>query len=210
MKAMLPNAVFIGFTGTPLLNKDKQTSLEVFGKYIHTYKFNEGVEDGVILDLMYEARDIDQKLTSEKKVDEWFKAKTRGLNDYQRAELKKKWGTMQNVLSSKSRMEKIVTDILFDFMTKARLKSQMGNAILVASSIYEACKYYNLFLQTELKNRCAIITSYNPNARDVSTEDTGADTETDKEYIFNTYTELLKNVSPSGNKSKTETYEPET
>ena len=116
---------------------------------------------------------------------------------------------MQNVLSSKSRMEKIVADIIFDFQTKPRLRSQMGNAILVASSIYEACKYYNLFLQTELKNKCAIITSYNPNMRDVSTEDTGADTETDKEYIFNTYTELLKNVQVSGNKSKTETYESE-
>lgn len=63
MKAMLPNAVFIGFTGTPLLKQDTQTSLEVFGKYIHTYKFNEGVEDNVILDLIYEARDIDQRLS---------------------------------------------------------------------------------------------------------------------------------------------------
>ena len=70
MKAIMPTAVFIGFTGTPLLKKDKKTSLEVFGKYIHTYKFNEGVEDEVILDLVYEARDIDQKLTSQSKVDE--------------------------------------------------------------------------------------------------------------------------------------------
>src|SRR5258708_9598798 len=49
MKAMMPNAVFIGFTGTPLLKKDAQTSLEVFGGYIHTYKFSEGVEDAVVL-----------------------------------------------------------------------------------------------------------------------------------------------------------------
>ncbi len=56
MKAIMPNAVFMGFTGTPLLKKDKATSLEVFGGYIHTYKFSEGVEDGVILDLVYEAR----------------------------------------------------------------------------------------------------------------------------------------------------------
>ena len=64
MKAMMPNAVFIGFTGTPLLKKDKQTSLEVFGGYIHTYKFSEAVEDEVVLDLVYEARDIDQRLGS--------------------------------------------------------------------------------------------------------------------------------------------------
>jgi hypothetical protein len=49
MKALLPGAVFIGFTGTPLLRRDKQTTMEVFGSYIHTYKFNEAVEDEVIL-----------------------------------------------------------------------------------------------------------------------------------------------------------------
>ncbi len=209
MKAVLRNAVFIGFTGTPLLKQDKKTTMDVFGRYIHTYKFNEAVQDGVVKDLMYEGRKIEQALTSQTKVDQWFDAKTAGLNDFQRNELKKKWGTMQNVLSSKSRMEKIVSDIVMDFSVKPRLANEKGNAILVASSIYEACKYYNLFLNTELKNKCAIITSYNPNARDISLEDTGADSETDKEYIYNTYTELLKSVSSSGNKSKTETYEQE-
>lgn len=207
MKAVLHNAVFIGFTGTPLLKNDKKTTMEVFGRYIHTYKFNEAVEDGVVKDLMYEGRAIEQSLTSQVKVDQWFEAKTAGLNDFQKNELKKKWGTMQNVLSSKSRMEKIVADIIVDFSTKPRLKSQSGNAILVASSIFEAAKYYNLFLNTEMKNRCAIITSYNPNASDVSLEDTGADNETDKQFIFKTYTDLLKDVSVKGNKSKTETYE---
>lgn len=209
MKAVLHNAVFVGFTGTPLLKEDKKTTMDVFGRYIHTYKFNEAVQDGVVKDLMYEGRKIEQALTSQTKVDQWFDAKTAGLNDFQRNELKKKWGTMQNVLSSKSRMEKIVSDIVMDFSVKPRLANEKGNAILVASSIYEACKYYNLFLNTELKNKCAIITSYNPNARDISLEDTGADSETDKEYIYNTYTELLKSVSSSGNKSKTETYEQE-
>ncbi|MFZ4928920.1 type I restriction endonuclease subunit R [Chryseobacterium sp. Mn2064] len=207
MKAVLHNAVFIGFTGTPLLKEDKKTTMDVFGRYIHTYKFNEAVADGVVKDLMYEGRAIEQNLTSQIKVDQWFEAKTAGLNDFQKNELKKKWGTMQNVLSSKSRMEKIVADIIVDFSTKPRLKHQMGNAILVASSIYEAAKYYNLFLNTELKNKCAIITSYNPNANDVSLEDTGTDNETDKQFIYKTYTDLLKEVNVKGNKSKTETYE---
>ena len=145
MKAFLPNAVFFGFTGTPLLKEDKATTQEVFGEYIHTYKFNEAVEDGVVLDLVYEARDVDQKLGAQDKVDEWFEAKTRGLNDYQKLELKKKWVTMQGVLSAKPRMEKIVADIVFDFSVRQRLKNRSGNAILVASSIYEACKYYELF-----------------------------------------------------------------
>ena len=49
---------------------------------------------------------------------------------------------MQKVLSSKSRMERVVSDIVFDFSVKPRLSSERGNAILVASSIYEACKYF--------------------------------------------------------------------
>ena len=207
MKAMLPNAVFIGFTGTPLLKKDKQTSHEVFGEYIDTYKFNEGVDDGVILDLIYESRDIDQKLSSQEKIDEWFDVKTKGLNEFQKSELKKKWGTMQKVLSSHSRMSKIVADIVFDFSTKPRLNSDVGNAILVAGSIYEACKYYTLFQNTPLKNKSAIVTSYSPQTRDVNTEDTGESTETEKEFIYNLYEKILKNVKQEANKNKTESYE---
>jgi type I restriction enzyme, R subunit len=207
MKAMLKNAVFIGFTGTHLLKKDKQTSQEVFGRYIHTYKFNEAVEDGVVLDLMYEARDIDTKLSSEKKVDAWFDAKTKGLNDFQKHELKKQWGTMQKVLSSKSRMDKVVQDVVFDFSTKPRLSSEFGNAILIAGSIYEATRYFELFQQTPLKSKCALITSYNPATRDISTEGTGENTETEKEYVYKRYAELLKDIASEPGKSKSETYE---
>jgi len=207
MKAMMPNAVFIGFTGTPLLKKDAQTSLEVFGGYIHTYKFSEGVEDGVVLDLVYEARDIDQGLGSEDKIDAWFEAKTKGLNDWQKDELKKQWGTMQKVLSSKSRMERVVSDIVFDFSVKPRLSSERGNAILVAASIYEACKYFALFQKTPFKGKCAVVTSYNPLAKDVTLEETGANTETDKQFIYNTYTELLRDVDAKPGMTKTETYE---
>lgn len=92
MKAILHNAVFIGFTGTPLLQKDKKTTMEVFGRYIHTYKFNEAVVDEVVKDLVYEGRDIEQRLSSQEKVDAWFDAKTKGLNDFQKQELKKKMG----------------------------------------------------------------------------------------------------------------------
>jgi len=207
MKALMPQAVFIGFTGTPLLKKDKATSLEVFGGYIHTYKFSEAVEDEVVLDLAYEARDIDQELGSQDKIDAWFDAKTRGLNDWQKDELKRQWGTMQQVLSSRSRMERVIADIVFDFNTKPRLSSTRGNAMLVASSIFEACKYFKLFQNTPLKGHCAIVTSYNPQAKDVTLEETGASTETDKQFIFNTYTELLKDVDAAPGKSKTETYE---
>jgi type I restriction enzyme R subunit len=209
MTAIMPNAVFIGFTGTPLLKKDKATSLEVFGGYIHTYKFSEAVADKVVLDLVYEARDIDQQLSSTEKIDEWFDAKTRALNAWQRDELKKKWGTMQVVLSSRSRMDRVVTDITFDFSTKPRLSSGRGNAILVTSSIYEACKYFELFKKTPFKGRCAVITSYNPDASHITKEETGANTETDKQFIYNTYTDLLQSVAAQPGKTKTESYEEE-
>jgi type I restriction enzyme R subunit len=207
MKAIMPNAVFIGFTGTPLLKKDRQTSREVFGSYIHTYKFSEAVEDEVVLDLVYEARDIDQKLGSQDKIDAWFDAKTKGLNEWQKDELRKQWGTMQHVLSSKSRMERVVSDIVFDFSVKPRLSSARGNAILVASSIFDACKYFTLFQETPLKGKCAVVTSYNPLTKDVTLEETGANTETDKQFIFNTYTELLEDVDARPGLTKTETYE---
>lgn len=209
MKALLPGAVFIGFTGTPLLKDDKATSLEIFGGYIHTYKFNEGVEDGVVLDLVYEARDIEQSLGSQDKVDAWFEAKTKGLNDWQRAALREQWGTMQKVLSSRSRMERVVADIIFDFGCKPRLSTERGNAILVASSIYEACKYYTLFQKTVFKGKCAVVTSYNPQAQDVTLEETGANTETEKQFLYTTYTALLEDVDAKPGKNKTETYEDE-
>jgi len=104
-------------------------------------------------------------------------------------------------------MERLVADVVFDFSVKPRLSSERGNAMLVASSIYEACKYYDLFRKTVFKGRCALVTSYNPQAKDITLEDTGANTETEKESIYNTYTALLKDVVAKPSKTKTETYE---
>jgi len=192
MKELLPNAVFIGFTGTPLLKKDSGNSLEIFGRYIHTYKYDEAVKDKVILDLKYEARNIEQNITSPEKVDQWFESKTFGLTDFAKEELKKRWGTMKNVLSSKSRLEKIVSDILLDMGTKDRLMSGRGNAILVSGSIYQACKYYELFQQTELAGKCAIVTSYNPNISEAKGESVSIYEVTQKLKQYEVYEKMLK------------------
>lgn len=173
MKTLLPGAMLIGFTGTPLLKKDKPTSLQTFGSYIHTYKYDEAVSDGVVLDLRYEARDIDQSLTAPDKVDQWFESKTRGLTDAARAQLKQRWGTLRKLFSAEDRLKKIVSDVVLDMETRDRLKSGRGNAILVSDSIYSACRFYDLFQQTELKDRCAIVTSYRPNPADIKGEETG-------------------------------------
>lgn len=194
MKALLPNAMFIGFTGTPLLKADKQKSVEVFGRYIHTYKFDEAVRDKVVLDLRYEARDIDQSIASSQKIDQWFDSKTRGLNDVALTQLKKKWGSIQKVLSSKSRLEKIVADILMDMETKDRLQSGRGNAMLVTSSIYEACKCYDLFEQSELAGKCAIVTSYAPSPSDIKGEESGEGL-TERLRKFDIYNRMLGDKS---------------
>ncbi len=190
MTALLPNAVFMGFTGTPLLKADRQKSIEVFGRYIHTYKFDQAVREGVVLDLRYEARDIDQTLTSPAKIDQWFEAKTAGLNDVARAQLKQKWGTMQRVLSSQDRLKRIVADILMDMATRPRLMDGHGNAMLVAGSIYEACKFYELFAKTELSGKCAIVTSYTPSVRDAKGETSGEGV-TDKLLKYVVYAQML-------------------
>ncbi|MCI4232194.1 type I restriction endonuclease subunit R [Dickeya dianthicola] len=190
MTAILPEALFIGFTGTPLMKKDKKKSVEVFGPYIHTYKFDEAVADGVVLDLRYEARDIDQYLTSEKKVDDWFEAKTRGLSNLAKTQLKQKWGSMQKLLSSKSRLEQIVNDILLDMDTRQRLMDGRGNAMLVCSSVYQACKVYEMFSQTDLAGKVAIVTSFRPDAASIKGEETGAGL-TEKLFKFSTYRKML-------------------
>ncbi len=182
MKDIIPDALFIGFTGTPLLKADKKKSIEIFGRYIHTYKFDEAVIDGVVLDLLYEARDVDQHVLDQKGIDEWFDEVTRGMNDLPKAELKQKWGTMQKVLSTKSRLEKVVFDVIKDFRIKPRLKDGRGNAMLVTRSIYEACRYYEIFQNFGFK-KCAIITSFEPNANSTKGETTGeGDTEKIEQY----------------------------
>lgn len=170
MKELLPNATFIGFTGTPLLKKDKTNSLLTWGPYIHTYKYDEAVKDHVVLDLRYEARRVAQRITSKEKIDEWFEERTKGLTDFAKAQLKRRWGTMQSLLSSASRLEKIVFDILDDFYKKPRLASGRGNAMLVASSIYEACQYYEIFISKGFE-KCAVVTSYTPNALDTNSRE---------------------------------------
>ncbi|HAT1172210.1 TPA: HsdR family type I site-specific deoxyribonuclease [Corynebacterium striatum] len=174
MKELLPNAMFIGFTGTPLLKKDKASSIETFGSYIHTYKFDEAVEDGVVLDLRYEARDIEQKLTSPERVDEWFQIHTQGMTDLTKHQLKKRWATIKEVESAEPRARQIAADILMDMARMPRLMDGRGNAMLVCSSVYQACKFYDIFSRSELAGKVAIVTSYEPNASKISKEDSGA------------------------------------
>ena len=192
MKRWLEGAIFIGFTGTPLLRKDKRLTRDVFGTYIHTYKFHEGVADGVILDLKYEARDVPQRLTSQAAIDQWFEQKTKGLNNFQKAVLRKRWATMEELMSAGERKQRIIADIIEDFSLKPRLNNDRGTAILVSASIYDACHYYRLLQNTSFGPYCGIITSYEPNHNAISREPANSD----ERYKFDTYTQhVLKTGS---------------
>lgn len=183
MKRWLGDAIFIGFTGTPLLRKDKQTTHDVFGTYIHTYKFPEAVADKVVLDLKYEAREVPQQLGSKDKIEDYFAKKTKRLNNFQKAALRKRWATMEELLSSKERKDRIINSILEDFDTRRRLSDARGTAILVADEIYDACHYFRLFQNTDFGKHVGIITSFEPDKTAYSKEPIGSD----YRYKYDTY-----------------------
>ncbi len=196
MKHIMGNDVMlIGFTGTPLLHTDKKKSIETFGSYIHSYKFNEAVDDGVILDLRYEARNVEQYLGKREKIDEWFKAKTKGLSSVARAALKARWAKMEKLFSSKERIDRIVADICQDMSVKRALSGGYGNAMLVADSIYQACRYWEVFQSTELKGHCAVVTSYDANTASVKDEYQG-DGETEDLTKFEIYKKMIGDKTP--------------
>src|SRR5258708_4268358 len=103
-------------------------------------------------------------------------------------------------------MERSGRESVFDFGVEPRLSNARGTAMMVARSIFEACKFYALF-KTVFKGHCAVITSYNPQAADITLEDTGAASETYKQFIYNLYQEILKGVPSQAGMTKTEVYE---
>ncbi len=184
MKRWLEGALFIGFTGTPLLRRDKVMTRDIFGTNIDTYKFHQAVADRVVLDLKYEARNVQERLTSQKKIDEWFEVRTKGLNGYQKAIVRKRWATMEELSSAEGRKREIIADIINDFALKPRLNNHRGTAILVAASIYDACHYYRLFQNTKFGPYCGLITSYEPIPSAIVLEPL----DSDERYKFDTYT----------------------
>ena len=183
------DVMMIGFTGTPLLHTQKKDTWQTFGPLIHAYRFNEAVEDGVILDLRYESRKVDQFLGNKDKIDAWFEKKTKGLNKVAAARLKGRWATMQNIFSSRQRIDAVVGDICLDMDTTPLLVNRRGNAILVADSIYQACRYWDAFQKTALKGHCAVITSFEAKADDINMASSG-ENESEDEYKYRIYKEM--------------------
>jgi type I restriction enzyme R subunit len=92
MRRLLPKACYLGFTGTPLLKKDKNT-LSTFGGLIHKYAIDEAVADGAVVPLLYEGRMVEQQVSGEV-IDKWFEKISGGLTDQQKADLKRKFSRL--------------------------------------------------------------------------------------------------------------------
>ncbi len=109
MKLVLPNACYIGFTGTPLMKKDKSTA-ERFGGFIDKYTIDQAVKDKAVVPLLYEGRHVPQKV-DKIAIDNWFEMVTAGLTDEQKTDLKKKYSRISQLNSSDQKIHMIAFDI---------------------------------------------------------------------------------------------------
>lgn len=194
MKRLLGSGIFIGFTGTPLFRSDKETSRETFGNFIDTYKFDEAVRDGAVLDLRYEARNVDQDFSprGDVKLDERFERLTTGMTDEQKCQLKQRWGTMKALYSSRERLERIAANICEDMDRDVRLRMDAGNAMLVADNIYQAFRFYEIFQRTELRGKCAVVSSYVASSEATRTAGMGVAQQSEEMLKYETCRRMLQ------------------
>ena len=137
MRQMFPNACYIGFTGTPLLTREK-SDVAKFGGVIHTYAINQAVADGAIVPLLYEGRmvELEQNQTA---IDIWFERHTQGLTDAQKADLKKKYARAEML----NKAEQVIYMRAFDISEHFRQNWQGTGfkAQLVAPNKAAALRY---------------------------------------------------------------------
>ena len=157
MKEPFPKGCYLGFTGTPLLKKEKKISIEVFGKMIDKYTIDQGVRDKAILPLLYEGRMISQEVKDNNWLDKRFDIMTKNLSEKQKIELKNKWSRFEKVASSEHRLLAIVLDIEMHFNNNFRCNGQLFKGMLATNSKYEAVKYQELFEEnTNLKTAVVV------------------------------------------------------
>jgi type I restriction enzyme R subunit len=137
MRQMFPNACYIGFTGTPLLKREKSDVMR-FGGIIHTYAINQAVSDGAIVPLLYEGRlvEIEQNKAA---IDVWFERHTEGLTSAQKADLKKKYARAEML----NKADQVIYMRAFDISAHFQQNWQGTGfkAQLVAPSKAAALKY---------------------------------------------------------------------
>jgi type I restriction enzyme, R subunit len=143
MKNVFPNACYLGFTGTPLMKKEKSTLIK-FGKLIHKYTIADGVKDKMILPLLYEGKMIEQTV-NRKAIDHRLEIIARNLNDKQKEEVKKKWSNFEKIASSDQRLKLVAFDINQHFVDNYKTKGAHFKAMLATNSKVEAVRYLEAF-----------------------------------------------------------------
>lgn len=133
LRDALPNASFIGFTGTPIEKEDRNTKA-VFGSYVDTYDIKQAVEDGATVKLLYESRlaKLGIKPEERRKIDPAVEEVTEGQEESVKNKLKSKWARMEKVVGSPERIQKIAKDIVEHF--EERLRILDGKAMIVCMS----------------------------------------------------------------------------
>ncbi|WHY39221.1 type I restriction endonuclease subunit R [Bacillus velezensis] len=156
MKKVFPNACYLGFTGTPLMKKEKNTMIK-FGKLIHTYTIADGVRDKAIVPLLYEGKMVDQSV-NQKAIDNRLDMITRHLNDKQKEEVMKKWSLFERIASSNQRISMIAFDINQHFLDNYKTQGSQFKAMLATNSKIEAIRYLEAFEELDDLN-CAVVIS---------------------------------------------------
>lgn len=136
----LPNASFVGFTGTPVESTDRNTPA-VFGEYIDVYDMTQAVEDGATVKIYYESRIIPLMLPDGLSIDNDYEEITESQEDTTKERLKSKWSRVAAVAGSKSRLEKLAIDIVEHF--DKREAAIAGKAMAVVMSRRIAVDLYN-------------------------------------------------------------------
>jgi len=133
MRDALPNASFIGFTGTPIENTDKNTQA-VFGDYIDVYDIQQAVEDGATVRIYYENRLAKIKLKEEEmpRVDAEFEELTESEEQTDRQKLKSRWARLEAIVGNEHRLELIAKDIVNHFESRNEVLD--GKAMIVCMS----------------------------------------------------------------------------
>jgi len=147
MRTMFPNACYIGFTGTPLLKKEKSTAAK-FGGFIHKYTMNQAIKDGAVTPLIYEGR-MSELSGDKEQIDRWFERITTGLSDEQKADLKKKFRREEELCKAERRIAEIAYDIAEHFKNTFRGTGKKGQ--LAVSSKQTAIQYKRLLEDFDLE-----------------------------------------------------------
>ena len=144
MKKALPLACYIGFTGTPLLKREKN-SFAKFGGEIHRYTIDDAVKDGAVLPLLYEGRYVGQEVLDPDGLTRKFDLISKELSDEAKRDLQQKWARFERVASSEQRLELIAVDINEHFKKTLKMANGGFKAMLATQRKYDAIKDHHIF-----------------------------------------------------------------